>query len=86
MSETVRPEKTFFSGVALPVFSWGLPFHSLLVAFLFGGLGMSAPTVRALAAWKELAVIGLILIVIVRAVWSRFELAPSSCTWKVKLA
>lgn len=71
MSETVRPEKTFFSGVALPVFSWGLPFHSLLVAFLFGGLGMSAPTVRALAAWKELAVIGLILIVIVRAVMGR---------------
>ena len=67
MSETVVPRKTFFSGVALPVFSWGLPFHSLLIAVLFGGLGMHAETVRQIAAWKEMAVLGLVGLVIVRA-------------------
>lgn len=67
MSETVLPRKTFFSGIALPVFSWGLPFHSLLIAMLFGGLGMHAETVRQIAAWKEMAVIGLVGLVIVRA-------------------
>ncbi|HZK79224.1 MAG TPA: O-antigen ligase family protein, partial [Gemmatimonadaceae bacterium] len=60
--------KTFFSRVALPVFSWGLPFHSLLVALLFGGLGLAIGTARMLAAWKEVAVIGLVALVILRAV------------------
>jgi len=68
MTETVLPQKTFFSGIALPVFSWGLPFHSLMVAVLFGALGFQAGTVRMLAAWKEIAVIGLVVFVIVRAV------------------
>lgn len=67
MTDSVLPRKTFFSGIALPVFSWGLPFHSLIVAVLFGGLGLQADTVRALAAWKEIAVIGLVILVIVRA-------------------
>ncbi len=67
MTESTLPRKTFFSGVALPVFSWGLPFHSLMVAVLFGALGFQAGTVRLLAAWKEIAVIGLIVLVIVRA-------------------
>jgi hypothetical protein len=67
MSETVLPRKTFFSGIALPVFSWGLPFHSLLIAVLFGGLGLHAETVRQIAAWKEMAVLGLVGLVIVRA-------------------
>src|SRR6266550_1117340 len=67
MSETGLPRKTFFSGIALPVFSWGLPFHSLLIAVLFGVLGMHAETVRQIAAWKEMAVLGLVGLVIVRA-------------------
>ncbi len=72
MTEAATPLKpTFFNRVALPLFSWGLPFHSLLVALLFGGLGMAMTTVRALAAWKEAAVIALILIVILRAVSGR---------------
>lgn len=66
MIDTALPRKTFFSGIALPVFSWGLPFHSLMVAVLFGGLGLQADTVRAFAAWKEIAVIGLVVLVIVR--------------------
>src|SRR5215217_5193748 len=67
MSESIAPRKTFLSRVALPVFSWGLPFHSLIVAALFGGIGLSATTVRGLAAWKEIAVIGLLVVVVIRA-------------------
>jgi hypothetical protein len=68
MTETALPRKTFFSGIALPVFSWGLPFHSLMVALLFGALGFQAGTVRLFAAWKEIAVIGLVILIVVRAV------------------
>ena len=67
MSDVVIPRKTIFNRIALPIFSWGLPFHSLLVAVLFGGLGWSAATVRGFAAWKEIAVIVLVLLVILRA-------------------
>ena len=71
MSDTVTPRKTFFSGIALPVFSWGLPFHSLLVAALFGGFGFSAAAVRGIAAWKEIAVAAMLLIVMLRAASGR---------------
>jgi len=37
----------------LSAYVWVLPLHSLLVAFLFGALGWSAPLVRSIAAWKE---------------------------------
>jgi hypothetical protein len=67
MTETALPRKTFFSGIALPVFSWGLPFHSLMIAVLFGGLGLRADTVRTIAAWKEAAVLAMVALVIVRA-------------------
>jgi|GEM_PF-994012 len=68
MTDIPLPRKTFFSGIALPVFSWGLPFHSLMVAVLFGALGFRADVVRIVAAWKEIAVLALIGFVIVRAV------------------
>jgi hypothetical protein len=71
MTDSTAPRKTFLSRVALPVFSWGLPFHSLLVAILFGGLGLSATTARGLAAWKEIAVIGLVVFVMLRAATGR---------------
>ncbi|MEP6509110.1 MAG: hypothetical protein ABJC63_12880, partial [Gemmatimonadales bacterium] len=71
MAEPAAPQKIFFNRVALPVFSWGLPFHSLLVAMLFGGLGFAMGTVRALAAWKEAAVVGLIVLVVLRAATGR---------------
>jgi hypothetical protein len=67
MTDAVLPRKTFFSGIALPVFSWALPFHSLMVAILFGALGFSAGAVRTFAAWKEMAVVGLIVLVVIRA-------------------
>lgn len=71
MSDITAPRKTFFSGIALPVFSWGLPFHSLLVALVFGGLGVSAAAARGFAAWKEIAVIGMVIIVMIRAAAGR---------------
>ena len=43
-------------GNGLLVFIWLLPIHIFVMAFLFGGLGWPAPTVRAIAAWKELLV------------------------------
>jgi hypothetical protein len=67
MTDSPLPRKTLFTGVALPVFSWGLPFHSLMVAVLFGALGFQAETVRAFAAWKEMAVLGLVVLAIIRA-------------------
>ena len=67
MTDTALPRKTFFSGFALPVISWGLPFHSLMVALLFGALGFEADTVRMLAAWKEVLVLGMVVYVIFRA-------------------
>jgi hypothetical protein len=71
MSDTQAARKTFFSGIALPVFSWGLPFHSLLVAVLFGAFGFSAAAVRGIAAWKEIAVTGMIFLVMLRAAAGR---------------
>ena len=71
MSDTVSPRKTLFTRVALPLFSWGLPFHSLLVAILFGGLGLSAGMVRGIAAWKEIVVLGMIALVVLRAASGR---------------
>jgi len=68
LNEATVPRKTFFSGFALPLFSWGLPFHSLLVAVLFGGLGLSASGVRVFAAWKEGVVLLLTGLVVVRAI------------------
>jgi hypothetical protein len=71
MSDTVPQRKTFVGRIALPAFSWGLPFHSLLVAALFGGLGLSAALVRGLAAWKEIGVIGLVVLIIIRSATGR---------------
>ena len=67
MSDTVTPRKTVFTRLALPVFTWGLPFHSLLVAVLFGGMGLSAGAVRGIAAWKEILVLFLLALVVIRA-------------------
>ncbi len=71
MTEIVLPRKTFFTRVALPAFSWGLPFHSLIIALLFGAVHFQASTVRMLAAWKELFVIALVVHVLLRAVTGR---------------
>lgn len=45
---------------ALILFMWILPFHSLGIALLFGYFGVSAETARAVAAWKEIAIVVLV--------------------------
>jgi len=71
MSDAALPRKTIFNRVALPLFTWGLPFHSLLIAMLFGGLGLSVGLVRGFAAWKEIVVLMLVGLVILRAATGR---------------
>ncbi len=55
----------------LSAYLWLLPVHALVIAFLFGALGWSAATVRAIAAWKETLIAVLAAFAIVRfATWS----------------
>ena len=63
--------RPFLSRIALPVLTWGLALHVLVMAVLFGGLGLSEGVVRAIAAWKEVAVLSLVMIACARAVTSR---------------
>jgi hypothetical protein len=78
MPALAAPRKTIFTRLALPLFSWGLPFHSLLVAALFGALGLSAATARGLAAWKEIVVLGMVALVILRSATGRGPRTPVS--------
>lgn len=68
MPETQR---SVLSRIVFPAFAWGLVFHSLVIAVLFGALGLSETAARAIAAWKEVALLLLILVVILRAVTGR---------------
>ena len=58
---------SFLSRKAFPIFAWGLAFHSLVMAILFGWFGLPEGIVRAIAAWKEIALAGLLLLVILRS-------------------
>ncbi len=46
---------------------WLLPFHSLVIAVLFGYFGVNGDTVRAIAAWKEIAIVVLVTWVALRS-------------------
>ena len=46
---------------------WLLPFHALVIALLFGYFGVSGDTVRAIAAWKESAIVILVAWVAMRS-------------------
>src|SRR5580765_6226593 len=52
---------------ALILFMWLLPFHSLVIAVLFGYFGVNGETVRAIAAWKEVAIVVLVAWVALRS-------------------
>lgn len=65
--EAADPTGTILSRFAFPLLAWGLVFHSLIIAALFGWYGLPEQTVRAIAAWKEAALILLVMLVIVRA-------------------
>jgi hypothetical protein len=62
---------SFLSRKAFPILAWGLAFHSLVIAILFGPLGQPQGFVRQIAAWKEIALVALLVIVIFRAVLGR---------------
>jgi hypothetical protein len=53
--------------VALFLFLWILPFHSLVIAVLFGAIGVSAQAARIIAAWKEVAIAALLLWTLLRS-------------------
>ena len=62
---TIRPSRP---GVrfALSIFIWLLPFHIVVMAILFGGLGLPGTFVRIIAAWKEALVLVLVVGVAIR--------------------
>lgn len=64
MPETQR---SFLSRTVFPLFAWGLVFHSLMIAVLFGALGLPENVARAIAAWKEVGLAILIVVVILRS-------------------
>lgn len=55
------------------IFAWGLAFHVVAMAALFGALGIPGPVVRVVAAWKEAAVLLLLFSVVVRAALGRLR-------------
>lgn len=59
------------AATALFLFLWLLPFHSLIIALLFGVVGLPEGTVRAIAAWKEATIIALLAWVALRALTGR---------------
>ena len=63
-----RPEPLVWGLLA---FIWLLPVHALVIAYLYGGLGWSAGLVRVVAAWKEVLVVALLTVVLVRAMRGR---------------
>lgn len=68
-----RPElkRSFLTRAVFPCVAWGLAFHSLVLAALFGWFGLPEGVVRAIAAWKDVALFLLLLTVFVRAISGR---------------
>ena len=64
------------SRVALILFFWILPFHSLIIALLFGYFGVGAGVARTIAAWKEAAIIMFLLWVVIRTLSGRGRSTP----------
>lgn len=62
------------------MFLWMLPFHSLVIAVMFGFLGMGAGFVRTVAAWKEAAIILLLFWALIRTLSGRGRDTPIMAT------
>lgn len=58
------------------VFVWLLPFHIVVMAWLFGGLGLPGPVVRVVAAWKEFLIAVLVVAGVFRVVLGRGDRSP----------
>lgn len=65
------PEHRSIAARALPIVTWALAFHILAITLLFGALHLSTDVVRAIAAWKETAVVTLVAVVAGRAAIGR---------------
>ncbi|MEO7502874.1 MAG: O-antigen ligase family protein [Gemmatimonadaceae bacterium] len=65
--ELAEQPSSFLGRFAFPLLAWGLVLHSLIIAALFGWFGLPEQAVRAIAAWKEVALVLLIILVMVRA-------------------
>ena len=66
-----KPSDSFLSRIIFPAFAVGLIFHSLVMAILFGLLGLPEGVVRLIAAWKEVGLGLLVLVVILRSLTGR---------------
>ena len=73
-------EGSRLSHKAFVILAWGLAFHSLVIAILFGLLRMPETTVRTIAAWKEVALACMLLVVGLRAVLGRGTRVPMTWT------
>lgn len=63
-AETGKPSGSFLSRIVFPAFAIGLVFHSLVMATLFGLIGLPEGVVRLVAAWKEVC-LGLVLLIVI---------------------
>lgn len=60
------PDDRSLAGRGLPFLTWGLTFHILAIALLFGLFHVPERVVRAIAAWKELFCVVAVIAVLVR--------------------
>jgi hypothetical protein len=60
----------------LLVFIWLLPVHGVVIAGLFGGVGVPEPVVRLVASWKETLVAALVAAATLRVVLGRGDRSP----------
>lgn len=67
MAESVISRRVF------PIFAWGLAFHSLIIASLYGIFRFPEGFVRSAAAWKEALLAVLLVITFVRTLMGRNE-------------
>ena len=64
-------KKSYLTRVVFPLFAWGLAFHSLAIAALFGWFGLPVGLVRVIAAWKDIGLLVLLFAVFVKSVSGR---------------
>jgi hypothetical protein len=69
-------QRSALTRIAFPLLAWGLAFHSLVIAILFGPLQLPEAIVRDIAAWKEVALVLLVAVVLFRAISSRGPAVP----------
>jgi O-antigen ligase len=63
--------RSALSRFIFPAMAWGLAFHSLVIAILFGPVGLPVGMVREIAAWKEVALILIVFTVLLRSILGR---------------